>query len=190
MSTATCTSKHHIGNREVDIHLFGNDKNRKTGRHPHCRKCRSVARKEWYDRDSCSILGRAQERYYNNHERNKHLANIRTKAYKHHRGMSWALLMSVKPRAKRKNIEFDLSEDDIVIPKMCPILGIPLDQEVGPRGDNYPTVDRIDNSKGYTKDNIQIISWRANNLKGTATLEELVKLGEHANNLLLERGVT
>lgn len=29
-----------------------------------------------------------------------------------------------------------------------------------------------------TKDNILIISWRANNLKGTGTLEELVALGD------------
>lgn len=184
MTTATCTSKHHLGKKEVDICMFGKDKNRKTGRHPHCKKCRSIARKEWYDRDSRAILDRAQERYYDNHEQNKHVANIRTKVYKQRRGISWALLMSVKPRAKKRNIEFDLTEDDIIVPKTCPILGIPLEQIVGPRGDNYPTVDRIDNSKGYTKDNIQIISWRANNLKGTATLEELIKLGEYANQVV------
>lgn len=80
-----------------------------------------------------------------------------------------------KERARASGIEFTLKLEDIVIPPLCPILNIPLTlvNESGQRQNpNAPSVDRIDNSKGYTKDNIQIVSWRANNLKGKATLEE------------------
>jgi len=31
----------------------------------------------------------------------------------------------------------------------------------------------IDSDRGYTKDNIQIISWKANRLKAYATVEDL-----------------
>jgi hypothetical protein len=33
--------------------------------------------------------------------------------------------------------------------------------------------DRKDNARGYVKDNVRVISWRANRLKSDATLEEL-----------------
>jgi hypothetical protein len=41
---------------------------------------------------------------------------------------------------------------------------------------NICRIDRIDTSKGYLKDNIKVISWRANRLKSDGTLEELEKI--------------
>ncbi len=78
-----------------------------------------------------------------------------------------------KKRAKKLGLEFNLEISDIVIPDTCPILGIPLFYKGGPRTNNSPSVDRIDNTKGYVKENIWVISWRANHIKGNATLEEL-----------------
>ena len=36
-----------------------------------------------------------------------------------------------------------------------------------------PTLDRIDSNKGYIKENIQVISFKANRLKNNATIDEL-----------------
>jgi hypothetical protein len=64
-----------------------------------------------------------------------------------------------------------------IAPTHCPILGIELT-----RGDQTLTsnfsIDRIDNSLGYIKGNIQIISNRANRLKSDASKEELYKLAK------------
>lgn len=71
--------------------------------------------------------------------------------------------------------------EDIVIPTHCPILGMPLAFTEG-ESDWSPSLDRIDPTKGYVRSNVQILSWRANQLKRNASLEELEQLGEWAAN--------
>lgn len=79
-----------------------------------------------------------------------------------------------KDRAKAKGYDFDLDIEDIVIPKHCPVLGIELTSDDMKFGDySAPSVDRIDNSKGYIKGNIMIISRRANTMKNCSSKEEL-----------------
>lgn len=91
------------------------------------------------------------------------------------RGYIKQILARTKKRAKCKNIDFNLDESDIIIPKICPILEVPL--VIGTKG-NYeysPSIDRIDNTKGYIKGNVQIISKKANSMKNSASQEELIK---------------
>ena len=83
---------------------------------------------------------------------------------------------AAKKRARKRGLPFDLKRTDIVIPEYCPVLGIPLFKNAGRVGNNSPTIDRIDPAKGYTKDNILVISYRANKLKGDATLDELKRI--------------
>lgn len=88
----------------------------------------------------------------------------------------WAQL---KASAKKRNIEFNLSPSDIDtigIPITCPILGIPLVFNRNKVEDNSISFDRIDSSKGYTVDNLIVISYRANKLKSNATLDEMQKI--------------
>ena len=87
------------------------------------------------------------------------------------------MIVNARARSRRSGLEFRISEDDIVIPEVCPVLGIPL--VVGRHkqpSDNSPSLDRMDNLRGYTPDNVCVISWRANSLKGNATVEEVEKI--------------
>lgn len=84
----------------------------------------------------------------------------------------YSLLLSAKRRAKNKNLPFDLVFEDIVFPAYCPVLGIEIKPEQAMSNHNA-SIDRIDNSKGYTKDNIRIISWKANRIKSNSTIKEL-----------------
>ena len=86
-------------------------------------------------------------------------------------------------RAKKKGIPFTISMDDIVIPEVCPLLEIPLVSTHDKRDPRNPSLDQISPGKGYTPDNIQVISSRANWLKGDATLTELKTLVENLENL-------
>ena len=88
------------------------------------------------------------------------------------------MLYNIKKRAEEKGLEFNLTAEDLQIPTVCPVLGIPIRIGRNSRGfsDNSPSVDRINPSRGYTKDNICIISWRANRIKYNSTYEELQKV--------------
>ena len=80
----------------------------------------------------------------------------------------------IRARSKMKGISCEITWKDIVIPKTCPVLGIEI--RLGDGIYNSPSIDRFDNSIGYTKENIKIISWRANSLKKDATFEQIESL--------------
>jgi len=151
---------------------------------------RQKARERWLkNKDAISL--RKKARYYqdldktreNNRVRyEKHKFKIlenqkqRRKTFTGWRKMAW---QSARARTNRQGIEFSITENDIPeVPEVCPILGIPL--EFGTSGQGAASLDRIDNTRGYIKNNLQIISDRANRLKRDATLHEMILLGEWA----------
>lgn len=83
------------------------------------------------------------------------------------------LWKNTRARAKKAGIEHTLTKEDIVIPEFCPVLGIKLHTEDRKAKYAAPSIDRIDNNKGYTPDNIVVVSVRANLLKRDATLTEM-----------------
>lgn len=106
-------------------------------------------------------------------------ANSRTPARKN-LGLSktheYKLWSSAKERASKFGRDFDLEVKDIVVPDTCPVLGIPLVRGIGKQTYSSPTLDRVDSTKGYTRDNVRVISQRANSLKQDATVEQLENL--------------
>lgn len=91
------------------------------------------------------------------------------------------LFDNARKRSQRFNTEFTISVEDIEIPEVCPVFKIPFVQD-GKKGQNSyaPSLDRIDSSKGYVKDNIRVICTRANVLKNSMTKEECLLLVENA----------
>lgn len=89
-----------------------------------------------------------------------------------------------KYRAKKQGKEFSISVSDIVIPTLCPILKIPIFLQVGSgHYDNAPSLDRIDNSKGYVKGNVAVISEKANRLKSYGSLEDFENIIKYIKRL-------
>ena len=89
------------------------------------------------------------------------------------------LLSQAKIRAKKQNISCNLTLDELLLifPNnyCCPVLGIKLSWGCSGKRNkwNSPSIDRIDPQGNYTKDNVMIISWRANKIKGDCSVEEL-----------------
>jgi hypothetical protein len=121
-------------------------------------------------RDTCKNCSRA-----------KHAREMRARTWEH--DAKKIMLMNSKCRAKVSGIEFSITENDIEIPKNCPALGIPLYRCKRENWNNSPSIDRIDNSKGYIKGNVIVVSRRANVLKKDASIEELEKLSNFYKTL-------
>jgi hypothetical protein len=71
-------------------------------------------------------------------------------------------------------LDFDLRAEDLTMPTYCPLLGYELVYQAdGVRVAASASLDRINSSIGYVADNCWIISWRANQIKSDATVDEL-----------------
>ena len=94
------------------------------------------------------------------------------------------ILMQSKGTARKKNLEFNIGLEDILLPEFCKYLGIKLTniQGHGVVWSNY-SIDRIDSTKGYIKGNVEIISRKANSMKNMATEEELVVFAKNVLKL-------
>jgi hypothetical protein len=90
------------------------------------------------------------------------------------------LITSTKRTAKIKNLEHNITAEDLVLPKFCPLLGIEIDYSAG-NGKNLsnPSVDRIDPTKGYIKGNVEVMSMFANIMKSKASNEQLITFAKN-----------
>jgi len=137
-----------------------------------CRPCSTAYHKRWRKanrkRLNASVRGnykktRSKQQAYGLKWRSKHPTAV--------------LLASARIRARKTGVPFAIKRSDIVIPDLCPFLGIPLiPQHHGTPGGGKesPSLDRIIPSLGYVPGNIQVISHLANNMKSFATPVEMV----------------
>ena len=88
-----------------------------------------------------------------------------------------------KHNAKRIGWEWGIEYGDIDWPTHCPILGAKLDYFAEYRKEESPSFDRLDTSKGYVKDNVIVLSWRANRIKNDGTAEEHRKIADFLDTI-------
>lgn len=138
-----------------------------------------------YQAKNYDKLKAANKIYLKNHKfdmQNYYVENIHNKMYN-----------GAKLRAKHSGLEINITADYIkeIYPKnnKCPYLGIDLFPNFGKQnpGENSPTLDRIDNTKGYIFGNIEIISKKANSIKGDSTPEILDKIINFYKHLKIEQ---
>ena len=111
--------------------------------------------------------------------------NLMRKVYireKKQQDREWYLWYQAKQRAREKGREFTITPDDIIIPSHCPYIGTELHPSANKKSHrwcNIISLDRIDNTRGYTPDNVEVISLLANNMKAGATPTELLSFARH-----------
>lgn len=142
-----------------------------------CKECLSSHRKEEGVYDSI-VIERKEKRHRDKafSEKLKNAAIIR-----HHKDPRKRMLWQARKRALSRGIEFNITIEDLSVPEICPILGIPI--KCGTKGNysNTPSLDRKDNNRGYVVGNVQVISMKANTMKNDATAEQLIAFANWIN---------
>ncbi len=87
-------------------------------------------------------------------------------------------LKSAKKRADKKKLPYNLAENDVQVPTLCPVFSIELKIGKGKFNNASPSLDRIVPALGYVRGNVWVISQRANRIKNDASVEELQTLIE------------
>lgn len=138
----------------------------KDGKYCRCKKCDNQAKKE------SKIKKAKREKIYR--EKNREAINKHKKEYKNANFIK-NCVSKAKERAYRLGLEFDLNDEFILnlINKQngkCFWLGIPF-LLVRRRDPQQPSIDRLDNSKGYTRDNVVVSCLAANYARNNSTTE-------------------
>jgi len=116
------------------------------------------------------------------------LANVETKQHFIHKK-----IREKKNERKNNGIYINIDPKDIVINEYCPFFNTKLDYNRSPnrgtsfRDVNLFSIDRIDNSKGYVKGNVMLMSRLANTMKRDATIDELKTFCKNAILLHIKR---
>lgn len=157
--TKQCASKYHIGNREVSISSFSETRTGELSNR--CMNCRAATEKVY----NHSKRGKSKKHKYYLERKDmiSERSQQRCKKLKQENAAKY-IFQNAKIRAKRYGHEFTIDLSDVVVPSTCPVLHIPL-VFTEAKSNNTPSLDRIDNTKGYVPGNVQVISWRANYMK-------------------------
>lgn len=135
---------------------------------------------KYYQENKENWIRDTEEKKHSHRESSKKYANknreSRSKYEQEYWSSRWEEYMwkQAKRRSARSGLDFDIDVSDIVIPTHCPYLGIEITKIFG-QGVVWsnPSLDRIDNNKGYIKGNVQVLSRRANSVKQDLSLKEL-----------------
>jgi hypothetical protein len=97
-----------------------------------------------------------------------------------------SMLSNARKRAKNKGWDFDLDKQFLIELRdkqdnKCALTGWPLDWDHTKSGKrvcpfNRASIDRIDSSGGYTKDNVQLLADMVNRVKSNYSQEQFIEM--------------
>jgi hypothetical protein len=151
--------------------------------HGHCKACRTEKGKRSRDdrlTTACACCGKLWRKTGGESRKN---VNVCTECYPTYR-TAFTLHSLARNRAKKKGLEFDLDVEWVyekLKPLVCERTGIDLTltnkgAHYGSRNPLTPSLDKINPKGGYTKDNVQVVSWWYNLAKFVYTDQQVLEI--------------
>ena len=157
----------------------------KDGRYTYCKECCKVYRKDggYNDYTRYAEQNRVRQRNYRQTETNKEYDRQYRRVYHMtNEGRAAKVVSSAKTRSKKRGIDFDLTTE-WVLEKLnagiCEATGIEFDYKIPEgrtRSYRSPSIDRKDNTKGYTQENCWVVCLMYNIAKGENSEDELLDM--------------
>ena len=110
----------------------------------------------------------------------------RNKRLNYHKGINVSWFNKFEKNAIKRKIDFDITIDDVLKVyldqgKVCSLSGIPIGWTMVEKSHNI-SIDRIDSTKGYSRDNIQLVYPKINMMKFTYSQDEFIDLCKRVSN--------
>jgi hypothetical protein len=138
--------------------------------------------------------------YWGNRDRTEYLKELSSRRKERYRTFGDYFISNTLKGAKTRNKNklkkpFTITKDYLkeIFPyedQRCPVLGIKFKVRDGFGGAlNSASLDRIDNDKGYEIGNVIWVCNKVNQIKSSATPDEIIKVGEFYKKLFKERSL-
>ena len=152
------------------------DSSRSDGVKPLCKECKHKKDADYWKDNAWRLTKRNKGYKHRSPERYQDVLKQQREYKAKNRERS--LYLQARKRSEKFSLPFSIAMEDIEIPDVCPLLGIPINKKPSKLNnrDNSPSLDRIIPSMGYVPGNIMVISYRANRIKNDASLEELERI--------------
>ena len=155
-------------------------------RNKKCKDCVKLRNRELYESNPEYSIKR-KERYLKSRENKEFIESVKVRSANHYNsieGRAMSLYKSAKRRAGNYKDVIDFDElfilEKLKIGK-CEVTGIPFDFNSPTstvKNPYSPSIDRIDSSVGYVKENVRLVIWQYNLMKGEISDSELLKICE------------
>jgi hypothetical protein len=136
--------------------------------------------RNWYEENKGRKLATSKAWWDKARESGKATEYVVRRRAKQHLKPYSKVIAGAKARAKKAGLEFDLTNEwaSEVSDGRCCLSGIPFVAATGKPSPFSPSIDRIDQKRGYTKDNCRLVLWAVNRFRGEDTDEVLLHIAE------------
>lgn len=164
---------------EKPITEFTLNRRSKTSYEPYCKPCRKEHLRLYHIKYRKELKEKRKEKYEANAKKYRKAVKIYADELRKNNPAKWRTRKFFERNKNNTDCSKEYIENLFLTIINCQCCGKKMDLSYlgnGEKNDNAPSIDRVDSSKGYLKDNIGVICWKCNYRKTDLSLTDLKNL--------------